>query len=109
MKRYAKGTHIVTLTDKAYETIYKDLGYLEIASSKYTREYLESLSFRGLYALYNREGLVNHKVAHLRESKEDIIRALELVEIRFNSSEEEVEQSVIDILDGGGSNESISE
>ncbi|MGP7815555.1 hypothetical protein ACTXGU_00175 [Niallia sp. 01092] len=104
MKKYAKGTHLVYLTDKAYETIYKDLGYLEVISSKYERSYLETLSYRGLYALYSRNGLVEHMASHMKESKEEMIKQLELIEIRFNTPEESVEQSVLDELNGDGVN-----
>ncbi|MEH7346465.1 hypothetical protein V7122_21705 [Bacillus sp. JJ1532] len=61
MKPYSNGEHVVILTDKVFNAIYKKMGYLEVESSMYDHFELMNMSFTDVYNLYQNETLVANR------------------------------------------------
>lgn len=73
MKKYIKGNKIINATDKAYDVIYKNQGYMEVKETEKTSELnYNSISFPELKSIAAEKGINTHKM-----KKQEIINALE--------------------------------
>jgi hypothetical protein len=91
MKHYSNGEHVVLLTERTYNIIYKDLGYLEVESSKYNREDLEKMTFNELFVLFQNETspLVNNRPMFALKTKEKILNDLLRVDLKLKENTNE--------------------
>lgn len=69
LKYYSNGDRIVYLTEKAYDKLYKGLGFLEVESTRHKAEDLKKMNFNDLYFMWKIERLADKdNEIHTREA-----------------------------------------
>lgn len=82
LKYYSNGNRIVCLTERVYEKLYKDSGYLEIESTRYEVDSLKKMDFNDLYFTWRVVERLADKDNEVI-TKEEMIKALLKIDMKL--------------------------